>query len=111
MDNIIDTSKNKEFKTTFDYKNKFRANFIATDPLILNKNSSIEEELQIIVAAKRVDVIDGYAESLNIEKFDLVIDWGFLYFITKPLFYGIDYFLNFWEIMVLQSSLLQSVLD
>ena len=84
--------KNKEFKTTFDYKNKFRANFIATDPLILNKNSSIEEELQIIVAAKRVDVIDGYAESLDIEKFDLVIDWGFLYFITKPLFYGIDYF-------------------
>jgi len=44
------------------------------------------------VAAKRVDVIDGYAESLNIEKFDLAIDWGFLYFITKPLFHGIDYF-------------------
>ena len=84
--------KNKEFKTTFDYKNKFRANFIATDPLELNENSSIEEELQIIVAAKRVDVIDGYAGSLNIDKFDLVIDWGFLYFITKPLFYGIDYF-------------------
>ncbi len=84
--------KNKEFKTTFDYKNKFRANFIATEPLALNENSFVEEELQVIVAAKRVDVIDGYAESLNIEKFDLVIDWGFLYFITKPLFYGIDYF-------------------
>ena len=53
--------KNKEFKTTFDYKNKFRANFISTDPLALNEKSSIEEELQIIVAAKRVDVIDGYA--------------------------------------------------
>ena len=48
--------------------------------------------MQIIVAAKRVDVIDGYADSLNIDKFDLAIDWGFLYFITKPLFYGIDYF-------------------
>ena len=84
--------KNKEFKTTFDYKNKFRANFIATEPLALNENSSIEEDLQIIVAAKRVDVIDGYAETLNIDKFDLVIDWGFLYFITKPLFFGIDYF-------------------
>ena len=78
--------RNKEFKTTFDYKNKFRANFIATEPLTLNENSSIEEELQIIVAAKRVDVIDGYAKALNIDKFDLVIDWGFLYFITKPLF-------------------------
>jgi len=84
--------KNKEFKTTFDYKNKFRANFITTDPQELNKNSVIEDKLQIIIAVKRVDVIDGYAESLKIDKFDLVIDWGFLYFITKPLFFGIDYF-------------------
>ena len=84
--------RDKEFKTTFDYKKKFRANFIATEPLELKGKSKVEEKLQIIVAAKRVDVIDGYADSLNIDKFDLVIDWGFLYFITKPLFFGIDYF-------------------
>ncbi|MDA7686109.1 membrane protein insertase YidC [Candidatus Pelagibacter sp.] len=84
--------KGKEFKTTFDYKNKFRANFVTTKPLELNSNSSIEDKMQIIVAAKRVDVIDGYADSLKIDKFDLTIDWGFLYFITKPLFFGIDYF-------------------
>jgi len=82
----------KEFKTTFDYKNKFRANFVATEPLELKKNSSIQDTIQIIVAAKRVDVIDGYAESLNIDKFDLAIDWGILYFITRPLFTAIDYF-------------------
>ncbi len=84
--------KDKEFKTTFDYKKKFRANFITTEPIELKANDKIEDKLQIIVAAKRVDVIDGYAESLKIDKFDLVIDWGFLYFITKPLFFGIDYF-------------------
>ena len=84
--------REKEFKTTFDYKKKFRANFIATEPLELRSKSKVDEKLQIIVAAKRVDIIDGYAESLNIDKFDLVIDWGFLYFITKPLFFGIDYF-------------------
>ena len=84
--------RNKEFKTTFDYKEKFRANFIATEPLELEGNSRVEEKLQIIVAAKRVDIIDGYAQTLDIDKFDLVIDWGFLYFITKPLFFGIDYF-------------------
>ena len=60
--------------------------------LNLRKNSSIEDKMQVIVAAKRVEIIDGYAESLNIDKFDLAIDWGFLYFITKPLFHGIDYF-------------------
>ena len=84
--------RGKEFKTTFDYKKKFRANFISTEPTELSENGTIEEELQVIVAAKRVDVIDGYAENLKIDKFDLVIDWGFLYFITKPLFFGIDYF-------------------
>jgi len=82
----------KEFKTTFDYKKKFRANFVTTEPIELRQNSSIEDEMRIIVAAKRVDVIDGYADTLNIDKFDLTIDWGFLYFITKPLFFGIDYF-------------------
>ncbi len=86
--------KDNEFKTTFDYKEKFRANFVVTRPLELKGKSKIEEKLQIIVAAKRVDIIDGYAESLKIDKFDLAIDWGFLYFITKPLFFGIDYFFN-----------------
>ena len=86
--------RNKEFKTTFDYKNKFRANYISTEPIELGSNSSISEEMQVIVAAKRVDTIDGYAADLNIDKFDLVIDWGFLYFITKPLFYAIDYFFD-----------------
>ena len=84
--------RNREFKTTFDYKNKFRANYISTQPIELSGNSFVEDKMQIIIAAKRVDVVDGYAEKLNINKFDLVIDWGFLYFITKPLFYGIDYF-------------------
>ena len=84
--------KGKEFKTTFDYKNKFRANYISTQGTEVGANSSIEEKIQIIAAAKRVNIIDGYAENLKINKFDLVIDWGFMYFITKPLFFALDYF-------------------
>ena len=84
--------KGKEFKTTFDYKNKFRANYISTQGTEVGPNSSIEEKIQIITAAKRVNIIDGYANNLDINKFDLVIDWGFMYFITKPLFFALDYF-------------------
>ena len=84
--------KGKEFKTTFDFKNKFRANYIATQGIEVGPNSSIEERIQIIAAAKRVNVIDGYAKNLGINKFDLAIDWGFMYFITKPLFFLLDYF-------------------
>ena len=84
--------KGKEFKTTFDYKNKFRANYISTQAAEVGPNSFIEEKIEIITAAKRVNIIDGYAENLKINKFDLVIDWGFMYFITKPLFFALDYF-------------------
>ena len=84
--------RSKEFKITFDYKNKFRANYISTKGIEVGANDSIEEEIQIIIAAKRVNAIDYYAESLNINKFDLVIDFGILYFLTKPLWFAIDYF-------------------
>ena len=84
--------RDKKFKTTFDYKDKFRANYITSEGIEAGPNDTIFVEHNFIVAAKRVETIDGYAESLNIDKFDLVIDWGVLYFLTKPLYYAIDYF-------------------
>ena len=84
--------ENKGFKTTFDYKKKFRANYISTEGIEAGPNDTIEEKIRIIVAAKRVRTIDGYAESLNINKFDLVIDFGVLYFLTKPMWFALDYF-------------------
>ncbi len=84
--------KNKEFRADFDFRNKFRANFIETNPIEVGPNSSDSSKIKIIVAAKEVDVIDGYSESLNIAKFDLAIDWGWFYFFTKNFFFAIDYF-------------------
>ena len=47
----------------------------------------------IIVGAVHIaQYLVGYAKSLNIDNFDLTIDWGILYFLTKPLFFAIDYF-------------------
>ena len=44
----------------------------------------------IFAGAKEVSTIDGYEKSLGIKKFDLMIDWGWFYFITKPMFWLID---------------------
>tara|TARA_B100001029_G_scaffold4634_1_gene3354 strand:- start:680 stop:2362 length:1683 start_codon:yes stop_codon:yes gene_type:complete len=85
-------SKGKEFKTEFDYSKKFKANFIETQGNEVSPNQIIKDEIKIIIAAKEVDIIDGYAESLSINKFDLSIDWGWFYFFTKPLFFIVDYF-------------------
>ena len=84
--------KNKEFRADFDFKNKFRVNFIDTKPLEIIPNNSGSNVIKIIIAAKEVGVIDGYAENLNITNFDLAIDWGWFYFFTKNFFFAIDYF-------------------
>jgi len=84
--------KNKEFKADFEFKNKFKANFIESKPTVVGANETRSNSMKIIVAAKEVSVIDGYAEKLGIDKFDLAIDWGWFYFIVKPLFFAIDYF-------------------
>ena len=58
----------------------------------MGPNSSDSSKIIIIIAAKEVDVIDGYAENSDIDKFDLAIDWGWFYFFTKNFFFAIDYF-------------------
>ena len=80
------------FRANFSFNNKFKANFIKTSPIKIETNETITEGIKIIIAAKEVNVIDGYAEKLNIDKFDLVIDWGWFYFLVKPLFFAVDYF-------------------
>ena len=86
--------KDKSFRADFDYKNKFRANFIETNATEVGANETKSNSIRVIIAAKEVNVIDGYAESENINKFDLAIDWGWFYFIVKPLFFAIQYFFN-----------------
>ena len=84
--------ENRKFRSDFDYKNKFRANFIETNATEIGANETKSNEIKILVAAKEVRIIDSYAKNLNIEKLDLVIDWGFLYMLTRPMWFALDYF-------------------
>jgi YidC/Oxa1 family membrane protein insertase len=36
--------------------------------------------------------LGGYNKQLGLNHFDLLIDWGWFYFITKPMFLALDYF-------------------
>ncbi len=46
---------------------------------------------RLFAGAKEVAVIDGYDKALNLDRFDRLIDWGYFYFITKPLFMAMDW--------------------
>ena len=49
-------------------------------------------DARLFAGAKEVAVINAYEQQLKLNRFDLLIDWGWFYFITKPLFVVIDYF-------------------
>ena len=87
--------KGKNFKSTFLYKNAFKANYILNNPITIKASSSNSNKLKLFIAAKEVETIDTYAANLKIDKLDLVIDWGWFYFFTKPLFFVIDYLFKF----------------
>ena len=86
--------KDENFKSTFLFKDTFKANYIQNSPVSIKSSKGASNEIRVFAAAKEVDTVDGYAISEDIEKFDLVIDWGWFYFFTKPLFFVIDYLFN-----------------
>ena len=47
---------------------------------------------RLFAGAKVSDLLDRYESGLGIKKFDLLIDWGWFYFITRPMFKLIDFF-------------------
>ena len=87
--------KGNNFKTTFQYQDGYKANYIINKPTQITNASTGTNTLRLFIAAKEVETIDSYAANQNINKFDLVIDWGWFYFFTKPLFFVIDYLFKF----------------
>lgn len=60
-------------------------------PLVLAQGETIRYEAHFFAGAKVLDMIDDYAEELAIPNFDLAIDFGWFYFMTKPFFYAINW--------------------
>jgi YidC/Oxa1 family membrane protein insertase len=81
----------KSFKGEYSFANSYKANFIISEPTIANPQKSTSNTLKIFIGAKEVYPIDNYTDKEKIDRFDLSIDWGWFYFITKPLFFVIDY--------------------
>ncbi len=70
---------------------RYQADYSGTTTT-LAAGESLETTSRLFAGAKEVAIVDGYDEALDLERFDLLIDWGWFYFITKPMFTLIDWF-------------------
>ena len=58
----------------------------------IGPNRQITETTRLFAGAKRNEVLAAYEKSLDLPRFIYAIDWGFLFFLTRPIFIIIEFF-------------------
>ena len=79
------------FQSLAGNTDRYQVDFIDPNGLLLAAGGAITSESRLFAGAKKVALLDYYAEQLNIPNFDLAIDFGWFYFLTKPFFYAINW--------------------
>ncbi|MDA4846258.1 membrane protein insertase YidC [Hoeflea poritis] len=83
------------FQARFSYfddgRSRYQTDFLS-DAITVQPGQSQTLETHLFAGAKQVPIINSYEEAYSIDRFDRMIDWGWFYFITKPMFYVLDYF-------------------
>lgn len=89
--------KEKSFQSRFDYfsdgRARYQANFKINE-IILSPGKSSKTTNSLFVGAKELPIIQHYEKELEIPRFEMLIDWGWFYFIAKPMFALMSYFYN-----------------
>jgi YidC/Oxa1 family membrane protein insertase len=73
------------------------------DPLTVAIGGTASANARLFAGAKEASVVGinfplsglgGYNKQLGLNHFDLLIDWGWFHFITKPMFLALDFFFH-----------------
>lgn len=82
------------FKGRFSHTqtgDRYQADFLGIKGIPVAAGSNAETVSHFFAGAKEVEKLDNYQQNLNVEKFELAIDWGWFYFLTKPIYFALDY--------------------
>lgn len=86
-----DDNSNIYFRHSLKDKINLVSVFSESETIELAKGERVDIKHKLFVGAKEVKTLDKYEEILGVKHFDLAIDFGYLYFLTKPLLYALVY--------------------
>jgi YidC/Oxa1 family membrane protein insertase len=69
----------------------YQTDFITTAPEVIAPGATGDSLMRVFTGAKLVDTLDAYSTQYGIPSFDKAIDFGWFYFITKPIFFALDW--------------------
>jgi YidC/Oxa1 family membrane protein insertase len=69
---------------------KFQTDYLL-DPQTIAPGATATANARLFAGAKEVEVVDHYDTELKLNRFELLIDWGYFRFVTKPMFLALDW--------------------
>lgn len=64
----------------------YQTSFVESTPVVVPAGGKAESNSFIFAGAKQTRVIDNYDKTHGFDRLELLIDWGWLHFITRPMF-------------------------
>lgn len=106
---ILEGQNQNTVKFSATGKQNFQTDYVGA-PVTAAPGSVASNSVKLFAGAKEIKLLDKYTQSLNIPKFDLAVDFGWYYFLTKPFFYIFDFLYNFignmgWAILLFAALL------
>ena len=62
------------------------------EPFTVNPGQTASLTSHLFAGAKEISLLDRYEEALGADRLDLAVDFGPAWFLSKPMFYVIDFF-------------------
>lgn len=88
---ILDNNSQSRVKFSETGKDAYQTDFVGQGINIANGTVGTSGS-KFFAGAKEISLLDAYTKQHHIEKFDLAVDFGWYYFLTKPFFYILDFF-------------------
>ncbi|MGH6718515.1 MAG: membrane protein insertase YidC [Alphaproteobacteria bacterium] len=79
--------------TAADGGDRFQVD-VRHEALVVPAGGATEVTDRLFAGAKVVRLIDDYRDALGITRFDLAVDWGWFWFLTKPLFQLLEFYFH-----------------
>ena len=87
--------QNSAVSTRFVYsqpngRDRYQTDFLYTASMVA-PGASQETTNRLFAGAKRVPLLEQYQETFGIANFELAVDFGWFYFLTKPIFHALHW--------------------
>ena len=69
----------------------YQVDYVPAEPETVAPGTTARMSSRMFAGAKVVNLLDRYEAQYHIPQFDKAVDFGWFYFLTKPIFYALDY--------------------